>query len=1069
MKEYFYILAISVLLCGGGGAMCFADVKAYADSDGYKVELENKTNSAWIMGGVRFKNNGQNLQLQYGSAKIRKTGSNEYDVYQVSTQPQHAKLLAPGRRQDVANFQPATWGQPTEPYKIDESSLEVLLRTGAPGIPQDPDEEKPNTLDELRELVKKSDESDFYNENYRLQKPDGKGGMQRYYDSLGVNGGLYSGGYMDTYLGETQLHFAIPKGNVTGVWSEGKVARGNEEPLYWLSMGMIQEYFRVDNQWMFSVGAKESGIGMSVTTPESNLAQPGVYGWWQIERDAGLDKFLAYPQFFPKYETILTNAVVVNGIPNGEEIMKYYMRGDQSYSPKSSALMFNSSFCSAIFQYVMYDALSYSNDVCWKFALSNAIDPYMALAAMNLIYNTGEFGTSETIRNAFSNANIDALVNNPNASQIFEGGFGGYTSQIRAVAQQLINASKDFELNGGNNSELIDFEITLEQLRQIFFGDNGTVAKQGNGGLLLHYYDPAAGKDVSAIRQKIWNTLDDAFNVCKGLSPTTRGKNAISYRYDFLSVLRTVKEDLPFVRRLNFAGNMGTIIPNDYDKNKNPCGKDAGAGDETYPYANVTVAPDEEFCSVIVNMNDDNLCGKVRWSIDYDWAIWNTANMVETAPAKQNSFEFEIPKEMADAFADRGDESGKFVWIMAEDVAGNSVVVKRAIEFRTPPPPPPLNTIDFKVKNAWYFDDSNPADGYIDRIKMEFEFDFSEYSEFKFSEFVPHIEDIVKNNFTLPSARKFSVKSVDVIDNTSLKISVSQETDKVDVKTSVDNSDKFTVQSNLIHKFNDTLQIRAVGQFEIKDSVAPIITSGRYRFMKIENENDKIIDTLTLVFSEKLSGSVAKNSIGAFSKTKNSQYSFKFDDTFAQNDSIVKIEVEYDGNNLPDLGDSVRIQLNSAITDKEFIRQKLNTVWAPLSVVEGEGNYDVSIYPNPYSPNGEFETADGRTDKNPVIEKWGNSYEAKNLAVVVKPIGQRGSMKKELTAKITIIDALGNTIVENKEFSQGKDGVLIWTWNGKNVRGRTVGAGTYLAIISVIDETGENAPFLRTRKIGIKK
>jgi hypothetical protein len=373
------------------------------------------------------------------------------------------------------------------------------------------------------------------------------------------------------------------------------------------------------------------------------------------------------------------------------------------------------------------------------------------------------------------------------------------------------------------------------------------------------------------------------------------------------------------------------------------------------------------------------------------------------------------------------------------------------------------------VKNAWYFDDSNPADGYIDRIKVEFEFDFSEYSEFKFSDFVPHIENIVKDKFTLPSARKFTVKSVDVIDNTSLKISVLQDTANVDVKTSVDNSDKFTVQSNFIHKFNDTLQIRAVGQFEIKDSVAPIITRGLYSPMTLEEDTDEVIDTLTIYFSEPLSRSVSKQAIGAYSFTEKRNYDFNFDQIFATDDKI-KVLVKPDRQSvLPGEDDSIRIEGDfSEITDKNNVSQKIKTVWVPLDVGTYAGNYDVSIYPNPYSPNGEFETTDRRTKKNPLVEKWGNSSQANSLAVVIKPVGQRGSMKKSLTANISIFDALGNTIVENEKFSQGKQDVLIWTWSGKNKRGRIVGSGTYLAIIQITDKT-ENHSVSISRKIGIKR
>jgi flagellar hook assembly protein FlgD len=73
-----------------------------------------------------------------------------------------------------------------------------------------------------------------------------------------------------------------------------------------------------------------------------------------------------------------------------------------------------------------------------------------------------------------------------------------------------------------------------------------------------------------------------------------------------------------------------------------------------------------------------------------------------------------------------------------------------------------------------------------------------------------------------------------------------------------------------------------------------------------------------------------------------------------------------------------------------------------------------------------------------------------------------------LSGRISVLDQLGNKLVDDEKFESSSDGTtLIWTWDGRNRNGRTVGAGTYQAIISVANENGNSKAYIR--KIGIKK
>jgi len=701
-----------------------------------QLHLRNNTSRVWSMGGVRFTNNG--YQITENNTVVRRSANRHfpephYDARRQSTEAVSATNLQMGQRTQVVSLAPGwNWGAgPTGgTQNINEESLQVLLRTSNPGDFKDPDGEPPITIDDLRELIYR--DLDFYNPNYRLTKNRGTAFEVRYYDSLGVNGLPGAGGFMDTYLGETQLHFVIPNEFRPGSgWYEGRVVRGHEEPFFYMALGAIQELFRIDNQWIFAIGAKETGVGgPRMQSPEGRRIwefQVGVYGWWQIEAHAGLDKMMGYPQFFPKYESMLRNSVTVTAIANAGrdmEIMNHYMRNPiTGSSAERNALLFNSMFISSIFQYVLSDMLMMNNSVCWKSVMEQAKDPYLALSIITLTYNLGEWDTRERILRYLTGNPIDFL-NDPNAGLAFEGGNSGYTYQIRAAVDQLVRASQDFQMNGGNGPmrpELIDFEITLDMIRNLFFGDGGTVARQGAGGILLHFHDPENDRGINVMpeRQMIWNRLGEAFDILKGRAPSVSSANYISYRYDFLSILRTVKDLLPFNRTGAFNPNTQNFPYIKYDENApadaKVCLTDSDpevAKDELYPYATISILPDEDICSVRVDMSDETRIGKVMWTINYDWTGLNEINtpFSQSADGKDAIFKFAIQREAAELAHSRDNRNGRHVWIFAEDAAGNSVVQRREIRFEREFRPP-------EIQSAAVFETSNPAVGNPNLLK----------------------------------------------------------------------------------------------------------------------------------------------------------------------------------------------------------------------------------------------------------------------------------------------------------------------------------------------------------------
>ena len=70
---------------------------------------------------------------------------------------------------------------------------------------------------------------------------------------------------------------------------------------------------------------------------------------------------------------------------------------------------------------------------------------------------------------------------------------------------------------------------------------------------------------------------------------------------------------------------------------------------------------------------------------------------------------------------------------------------------------------------------------------------------------------------------------------------------------------------------------------------------------------------------------------------------------------------------------------------------------------------------------------------------------------------------------MVIYDAVGNVVncIERKNVAESSKGVAF-VWDGRNEKGRLVGGGTYLAMVSIEDSQGKKyAP--SKHKLGVKR
>ncbi len=398
--------------------------------------------------------------------------------------------------------------------------------------------EAPITIAELDSLSKTPN---FYNESFR----------PAVYDSLGVHGGTNSAAIYDSWKG-TQLQIALPTESFA---ISGTMRKFSQEytpkSMYWMGLAMMQELVNIDMQLYVAMGARETFSGLDYDN--SSFLNGMEYGPFHIEAPSGVDRILAYPKFFPKYEEQLAGARDVHELAFNfkiTEIMDFYYTNTFSMS---GAEVVNSVFISHIFNAVNYDMLDYSTSIFWNDAIKVSADPYLGVYLILLMYNQGAWGTMANAAELLSVDNWQATASNPDASVLFGVGNNNYRVDVLDIIQKLVDASRESLTD--ETVAIMDAQIQREDLLALFFGDGGTVATQGDGGFLLHYSLSAQE------REAIYAYLTEAFNLLKGKAPSTLETETVSLRYDFLPILRTVKNYFDNSREIPQGGDAITLIP----------------------------------------------------------------------------------------------------------------------------------------------------------------------------------------------------------------------------------------------------------------------------------------------------------------------------------------------------------------------------------------------------------------------------------------------------------------------------------------------------------------------------
>lgn len=603
-----------------------------SDSKSLNIIWSNSSNNSYYLGGCRFYTNSYTFLFNdtyWSYAHIDKTAKKEHTLlYSHATSLIKEVPAANGSYSTTSNVD---WSGTNIEMPFDAS---ILLKTGSSGYIEQPNDEKSITLEQIDSLI---NVPNFYNSNYR------------YIDTLGFRGGIYSGGIMDTWLGETQVitHFSDSTWTLHGSEQASfDLSKTNGDPLYWMTVIMGQEYFQIDMQWMLALAVQETGAGATTYNGTNN---EGAWGPWEIEHSTGISREASYPFLFQ----------------NGT-IGEFW---SDTYAELDEAMVINGYMYSIAATRYLYDFLMYSEDACWSEILSGSKCNYFPLSVHLGGYNLG-IGSMQTAFKEFWHVNsYESYLQKENAYYDIESAMNkGYVSSV-------VNGIKNLEK--GNKAaatdlslQLVDMKLSLSDIKRFFYGDNGTASVQGSGGLLAHF-------DIDRIN---FNTnIEAAFNKLKGLAPSTQGEDAISLRYDFLTLLRVVKDNFkilwirpngPAEWNINVASNSKT-------------GGCSGVEfDNNYPYTEISrpvLNQDGSEYSIQVKAKDDIAIEKVEWSIDSSWIRWQNADYI-SGTNTETFYQIQITKDLV---INSGIDISLpiKVWISATDKSYNSTIDTFSIDF----------------------------------------------------------------------------------------------------------------------------------------------------------------------------------------------------------------------------------------------------------------------------------------------------------------------------------------------------------------------------------------------------
>ncbi len=501
---------------------------------------------------------------------------------------------------------------------------------------------------------------EYYNTDYR------------YLDTLGSRGGEFSGGFYDTWNGETQVQIALPKDTFelskTQLWIAPETAGG---PNYWMALAMLQEYFNGDMQFQMTIGFKETMAGLAAVTPANPYLDgnkknnnDGAFGPFEVESFTYTTGCQYYPQFFPKYTKDLSNAASeFNFGVDTKEVRAFTseycgaMEGTYLHEPYIIGCMLGSHHT---FRRI-YDLLSNARMTCFKEFLVDGADRNFIRATLGVLYNRGitapgnnTFGDTTVIEDIIGVDTYKNYINDPEANEYIAMGNSEYRHHLLENFDRL--EEYNILMNNDLTVPIYDEWITIEDVKNFFFGAGGSAASQGDGGLGAHF--------VIEDRAKLWADLQSGFATLA--EHWEESPNVISYRYDWLTLLRVAKNHFPVVYKPRPSFGEAANWMDKRDVAEGELGCDGTPVDKTFPH--VTLMGTEFNGSKFVAqfaITDNQGVNELRYTTDTKWNSWENG-FKAGGDDKNGIWKLEI--DAADI------SEGDTVWVGGVDSSGNAEV-----------------------------------------------------------------------------------------------------------------------------------------------------------------------------------------------------------------------------------------------------------------------------------------------------------------------------------------------------------------------------------------------------------
>ncbi len=466
------------------------------------------------------------------------------------------------------------------------------------------------------------------------------------------NGGIDGGGFINTFENQgtmtpytqIQIGYSNTPIAINGTCTFDPTSMGG--PQYMMAVAAGQEYFNMDMINLLAIGARENAAALQggdyfVGNAGNECPALGVGGVFNVEDSTFMRDIQGFPELYPQYGTCVASYTSVAGAlagcpgvgPSGDTYL-YFFTHTAGFSPGGgnclsgdSAQMINSVVLAGCDLWFTYDLLGQANGLCFKEQMENGADQYAAIKMIDGAYNSGV------------HAGIEAPILPPTVSSLANPNLG---SPNGAYTNTLINFITQVRTDSScNGSTIYDGQISWAEVEKFFFGNGGTAAAQGDGGLLLHF------NLTNAQRTALENDLLCAFTKLSA----HWGGSYVSYRYDWLTMMRVAKNylntTLPIPTSTEFNQDLANF--GGYTVANPTC--PGVVNETTYPSMTitspatglalnnpVTVCPP---FNLSMSATDSSSVSIAQWTLDPTWTTWTpfagtgpayTASLTSTTP-----------------------------------------------------------------------------------------------------------------------------------------------------------------------------------------------------------------------------------------------------------------------------------------------------------------------------------------------------------------------------------------------------------------------------------------------------